>query len=95
MPRHPTVGEVVLVTVDLGVRRPLIVSALQTMGTTDRVSGTLCCEPDDYARPIFRGALDRQADPARIEGRPSRTCPVAYGHLLTPGTAVGQWEYRP
>lgn len=90
MPRHPRVGDTLLVTIDPGVQRPLIVSAVVLL---DRVSGTLFCEPDDYARPIFRGALDRRDDPARIEGRPSHLIPVAYGHRLAPGTEIGQWEY--
>lgn len=105
--RTPTVGDIVLVTVDPLIQRPLIVSRVQqhvqerttngvkTLLSTPRVSGTLFCEPDDYARNLLRGAFDRQGDPARVEGRPSRVNPVAYGYMLGPGAGIGQWEFKP
>lgn len=107
--RTPQIGEVVLVTVDAGprIRRPLMITRVdvhtveqiqdgaKVLVTTARVSGTLFCEPDDYARNFLRGAYDRAGDPARVEGRPSKVNPVAYGYKLGPGTGVGQWEFRP
>lgn len=93
LPRLPQLGEIVRVTLDPDVQRPMIISAVQVLGTTPRVSGTIFCEPDDYSRPALRGAMDRAGDPGRIEGRPSRTTPIAYGHRLAPGSGIGQWEF--
>ena len=86
-----TVGDMVLVWVDLTLVRPMIVTSLQAQG---RISGTLFCEPDDHTRPVFRGAIDRRNDPARIEGRPSANYPVGYGKSLQEGTGLGNWSRR-
>lgn len=99
-PPAVAIGDVVLVRVDEGLRRPMIVTfaGLVSGGSTKkefRLSGTLCCEPDDYSRPIFRGAFDRTTDPARFHGRPSKVCPVAYGEFLAEGSGLGQWITRP
>jgi len=85
------VGDMVLVWVDLVFVCPMIVTSLQAQG---RISGTLFCEPDDHSRPVFRGAIDRRNDPARIEGRPSANYPVGYGKSLQEGTSLGNWSRR-
>ena len=85
------VGDMVLVWVDLTLVRPMIVTSLQP---EKRISGTLFCEPDDHTRPVFRGAIDRRNDPARIEGRPSANYPVGYGKSLQEGTGLGNWSRR-
>jgi hypothetical protein len=85
------VGDTVLVWVDLTLVRPMIVTSLQP---EKRISGTLFCEPDDHTRPVFRGAIDRRNDPARIEGRPSANYPVGYGKSLQEGTGLGNWSRR-
>ena len=84
-------GDTVLVCIDAELWRPLIVSRLWP---GNRLSGTLCCEPDDYTRGVFRGAIDRREAPARIEGRPSTMVPVAYGRQLAEGLGLGQWRRR-
>lgn len=79
-----------LVQVAPGQSRPLLITS--TRGAT--VSGVILCEPDDYQTPAFRGALDRQPGAGRIEGRPSFSCPVGWGKMLSEGDAVGQWRKR-
>jgi len=86
------VGDIVLVLIDQGVRRPLLVTAVSSSG---RVSGTICCEPEDHTRPAFRGWAPGGDDPARISGRPDRLLPLAYGDGLAEGAQVGQWIPRP
>lgn len=101
-----TLGETVLVRVDTDLFRPLLVSSVTRLNylkpgsaasesiTEWRINGTIFCEPDDYMRGVFRGMLDRAGDPARIEGRPSRVNPIAYGQHLAEGDGIGQWKRR-
>lgn len=104
--RQPAVGDLVLVKVDESIRRPMLITACGSVLVFDRpsdasgrqefrVSGTIFCEPDDHARPAFRGALDRQGDPAAISGRPDRMLPLGYGQSLAYGTGLGQWIPKP
>ncbi|MGH7418838.1 MAG: hypothetical protein ACREKB_13790 [Candidatus Rokuibacteriota bacterium] len=102
-------GDLVLVLVDQGVRRPLLVTAAGMVHIHERatptraasgwdafrVSGTLFCEPDDHTRPALRGWSAGGADPARIHGRPDRLLPLAYGECLAEGSEIGQWITRP
>jgi len=98
--RTVQIGDIVLVRVDEGQRRPMIVTFAGQVNTGPekrefRLSGTVFCEPTDYAGPIFGGKFDRAQDPARFHGRPSKTCPVAYGECLAEGSGMGQWITRP
>lgn len=102
----PALGDIVLVRLDQGIRRPLVVSAVAEVELFDseldrtaarrevRVSGTLHCEPEDHTTPAFRGTFDQLKDPARIFGRPDRHLPVAYGSALAEGDGIGQWRRR-
>lgn len=106
--RRVELGEIVLVTLEEGIQRPLLVSAAGpvriftrvTPGAGDegrvefRVSGTLFCEPDDHTRPALRGWSAGGADPARIHGRPDRLLPIAFGESLAEGAGIGQWTRR-
>lgn len=98
-------GDIVLVKLDEGVRRPMMISALETVevggvmaqaGRRElRVSGTIFAEPEDHSTPAFRGLSDRADDPARIIGRPDRHFPLGYGAYLAEGMGIGQWITRP
>ena len=103
-------GDTVLVLLDAGVRRPLIVTrqgkvplyASQSVLVVDRheyrVSGVILCEPEDHATPVARGYLgsgQTPADPARVHGRPDRLTPFLYAEHLAPGMGLGQWITRP
>lgn len=59
-----------------------------------RVSGVLFCEPDDHRLDIFRGALDRPHEPAKIATRPDRLFPMCYAESLAPGSRVGDWRRK-
>lgn len=98
-------GDTVLVRVDTDLWRPLLISSVTRLNFLKpgdngqpvaewRINGTIFCEPDDYMRGVFRGMLDRSGDPARIEGRPSRVNPIAYGQHLGEGDGLGQWKRR-
>jgi hypothetical protein len=104
------IGDIVLVKLGDDIRRPLLVTHTETVtiGLRDtpttaptptqqefRVSGVLCCEPEDHVLPALRGACDRAGDPARITGRPDRQMPFAYAAWLAEGTGIGQWIPRP
>lgn len=99
------VGDIVLVLIDAGERRPMLVTAASTVvvrpahGTTPeqsefRLNGTIFCEPDDHSAHAFRGGIDKQGDPARLHGRPDRVHPLAYGECLAQGSKLGQWIRR-
>lgn len=109
-PYHVEVGDTVLVKIDQEVRRPMIVSTVELIevGLRDtptaaaqdsrrelRVSGTIFADPLDHTAPAFRGAVDRQGDPARITGRPDRMLSQGYGEHLAPGMGIGQWIPKP
>lgn len=97
-----------LVLLDPGVRRPMIISAAglvtihaRQTPTADqrsweefRVSGTIFCEPEDHNTTAVR-TLGSLQDPARIHGRPDRYHPMVYGESLAPGTGIGQWIPKP
>jgi hypothetical protein len=100
------VGDIVLVALGDGIRRPMLVShtemALVGLRNTPsleppvtrlefRVSGMIVCEPSDHVLSAFRGGVERPADPARIYGRPERALPLVYAELLGEGAGVGQW----
>lgn len=103
------VGDIVLVRVEEGVYRPLLVTVTGMVTVHDRatptvephsrevfrISGTIFCEPDDHARPLFRGWTAGGTDPARVTGRPDRLLTLAYGEYLVEGPGVGQWMTRP
>lgn len=59
-----------------------------------RVSGVLFCEPDDHRLDIFRGALDRPHEPAKIATRPDRLFPMCYAESLLAGGRVGDWRIK-
>lgn len=83
-------GDTVLVRVDEGTYRPLIVAEVHP----DRsVSGPICCTADDHTRPAFRGWQSKNG--ARIHGRPDRLLPMGYGEMLHPGSKLGEWISRP
>lgn len=89
-PYRVGVGDVVLVRIDVEIRRPLVVAAVHPDGS---VSGALICAADDHLREVFRGWESH--DGARIVGRPQRNNPLAYGELLHAGTGLGEWLPRP
>lgn len=102
----PRIGDTVLVLLDPGVRRPLLVTfagmvTIHERQTADvssrdefRVSGTLFCEPEDHTSTAIRTLGSRPGDPAKIYGRPDRHMPIAYAEHLAPGPAIGQWTMR-
>ena len=85
------VGDTVLVLIDPGVRRPMLVGAI----TEGRCSGLIVCEPEDRTAWAIRGTFGQGQDPAIIYGQPERFTPYVYGKLLAYGTEVGQWIPRP
>lgn len=107
-PKTPGIGDIVLVLLDPGVRRPLIITRAGLITLYDRqtptadqktweefrVSGTLCCEPEDHTSTAHR-TLGSTSDPARIHGRADRHVPVCYGEHLAPGPGIGQWIPKP
>lgn len=100
------VGDVVLVLIEPGLRRPLLVVkqgmvdvhdgqiSTAIIGQSYRVSGTIFCEPEDHAALIFRMGWPG-GDPARVTGRPDRLLPFCYAEALGFGQAIGQWIPRP
>lgn len=85
----PQVGDTVLVLIEPGMLRPLLVAEVDSTG---RVSGLLACVDDDHECTAFRGW--ESGDGAEITGRPHRHTPWAYGHRLHPGQDIGQWRHR-
>ena len=96
----PAIGEIVLVKLAPNVLRPMIVSGRELWRKDDhtdpelRLSGTICCEPEDHTCPAFRQSPSG-ADPARFHGRPERIHPTAYAEGLGRGLEIGQWITRP
>ena len=88
-PLEVWVGDTVLVRIDQGISRPLIVAEIHPDGS---VSGALICADGDHERPALRG-WEGEAG-AQIQGRPSWHAPVAYGRMLHPGSGLGQWLPR-
>lgn len=100
------VGEVVLVLIEPGIRRPMMVAShgvasiydahnsLKVVATAYRVSGTIFCEPEDHAAAIFRTQWVPAGDPARVTGRPDRLMPLCYAECLGYGHGIGQWIPR-
>lgn len=86
------VGDTVLVLVDAGVRRPLVVAEVHPDGT---VSGMIVCTHDDHLRPAFRGWSSQLDADAQILGHPDRLLPLASGVHLRAGVGLGQWITRP
>ena len=86
----PQVGDTVLLQIDAGVWRPLIVVR------TDQglVSGVVLCDPGDHTAPAFRQAYARVNSPTTISGRPNRSCPVGYADLVAYGMEPGQWRLK-
>ncbi len=99
-----TVGDIVLVRLDLAVERPMIVTRigletiyprLHDVGQTElRASGVVFCEPEDHNTPAVRGLTAVQGDPARFTGRPERYNPVIYAESLAGGPGLGQWRAK-
>ena len=97
----PRIGDIVLVRLDPETVRPLIVTVSDYYGVLSnpvcmewRVSGTICCEPEDHSRAAFRGGGELLKDPARIHGHPDRLLPLGYGELLREGDGIAQWRIR-
>lgn len=102
-------GDVVLVLLEPGIRRPMMVTrigpviihARQTPTAAAqshdeiRASGVLFCEPEDHNTVALRTLGQDYLDPARIHGRPDRHGPYAYAENLAPGVGIGQWITRP
>lgn len=100
-------GDIVLVLIEPGVRRPMLVVTQGMVDVYDgqistkvvaqsyRVSGTLFCEPQDHASMIFRVQWGPNGDPARVTGRPDRLMPNCYAECLGWGQGIGQWIPRP
>ena len=96
-------GDVVLVLIEPGTRRPLLVVrqgmvevydgqlSTKVIGESYRVSGVLFCEPEDHAAMVFRSQWAPNGDPARVTGRPDRLLPLAYAESLGHGQGLGQW----
>lgn len=80
----PLVGQVVLVTIDTNLVRPMLITDVYPQG----ISGTLFCEPDDTSRPAFRGCPG-------ITGIPTRLQPFARADRISPGTGIGEWCILP
>lgn len=98
------VGDTVLVKLDDQTRRPLIVTRvglvnvappMQPERLEPRVSGLICCEPDDHTSMAVRTLGQGSTDPARITGRPDRLLPLCYGEYLREGSGIGEWTTRP
>lgn len=101
-PVAPQIGVIVLVRIDVETVRPLIVTAaeyqavaLHPVQMEWRVSGLICCEPDDHTRAAFRGGGEILRDPARITGHPDRLLPLGRGESLREGDGIAQWRRRP
>lgn len=100
-------GDVVLVLLEPGIRRPLMIAKVgmvdvhdgmistKVIGQAFRVSGTLFCEPDDHTTLLFRTKWSDNGDPARVTGRPDRLMPLCYVENLGHGLGIGQWIPRP
>lgn len=100
-------GDVVLVLIEPGIRRPLLVTteglrdvydglqSTKIVAQSYRVSGTLFCEPEDHASMIFRSQWAPNGDPGRVTGRPDRLMPNCYAECLGWGHGVGQWIPKP
>lgn len=96
-------GDIVLVLIEPGVRRPLIVTvsgmvdvydgqnSMKVIAQAYRASGTLFCEPQDHAAHIFRTNWVPNGDPARVSGRPDRLMSMCYAENLGMGHGIGQW----
>ena len=82
----PGVGEIVLVSLDHGIPRPLIVTSV---GSRGRVSGVICGEPEDGSLSIFRDGVQ---PPALISGVPSRLQPTVCAQHLPQGHGIGEWH---
>lgn len=107
LPQPPVkLGDIVLVRLDANVLRPLIVSSVDRytppVATGEapkpaqwRVSGLICCCPEDHTTPGLRGNLGRDHhDPMRIHGQPGRYQPYAFGEMLQGGRGIGQWVVK-
>ena len=100
-------GDIVLVLVEPGTHRPMLVVkqglvdvydgqiSTKVIGQSYRVSGTLFCEPEDHASMLFRAQWVPNGDPARVTGRPDRLMPNCYAESLGWGHGIGQWIPRP
>jgi hypothetical protein len=110
VPKAPlavAVGDIVLVLIEPGIRRPLLVTHEGVQAVYDgqfsatiirqdyRVSGSLFCEPEDRSALLFRARWAPNGDPARVGQPPDRLMPLSYCEHLGPGTGIGQWIPRP
>jgi len=104
--RQPVVevGDTVLVKLEEGVRRPLLITRIGPVNIAppmqpevheSRVSGILFCEPDDHSTIAVRTLGQGSRDPARITGRPDRHLPLCYAEDLREGMGIGEWIARP
>lgn len=91
------VGEIVLVQMDKGVWRPMLVCHREEIVTADavvvRLAGPIFCLPGDLTLPAFRGGLDRTATKATILGNPGLV-PTCVGSGLEAGDGIGHWRRK-
>jgi hypothetical protein len=88
------IGDVVLVQIDRGKQRPLIVTSHFSVNERVFVSGQILVEPGDYSCDGFRYPIPFPVGrilSRRIDGLVF----LAFGEQLTEGDAIGQWTRRP
>lgn len=98
------ISDRVLVRLDMGVLRPMLVTACgfidispPTASTPElefRINGTIFCEPEDRSSAAVRTLGQVGSDPARLHGAPDRLQPWCYGEMLKEGSGIGQWIVR-
>lgn len=86
------IGDVVLVTVDRGVVRPLTVTSFELHPQIGAlVSGQITTEPTDHNLDAFRGTLPCGR---MLTRRVDALVFVAFAERLSPGVDLGQWRRR-
>ena len=98
------IGDRVLVRLDVGTLRPLLVTACGLIDIAPasarepqlefRINGTIFCEPDDRSAAAIRTLGQTGTDPARLHGSPDRFTPFCYGESLKEGSGIGEWMVK-
>lgn len=83
-------GDIVLLQIDPGVFRPLIV----VTAADGLISGTICCDPSDHAAGAFRKQYERHDSPTVFSGRPDRLLPLGFVECASYGPHPGQWRLK-